>query len=865
MASKRALLTAINNYGSEENNLPSCLEDAVKFRSLLSERYGFSEFKELYDGDATVANVEEGLAWLFENVGPDDRLVFFYSGHGFQQPRGENLEECLVLGDMQFLFDNRLSELSQTAPPGVLTVVLDSCFSGGMQKQVAMGGRVELVRSKAWSPSPDVQQQQKSLIGRPLVPRPFGSVQIASDAGVKRLVLGREAIAAGKAAAPGEGGGDETDQLTFNGLLLSACSENETAAASTSATEGLSAFSSALQQVLGAAGDEPSIAEVHEGVRAKLQEMGFRQTPLLKVPAEPAGLAESSFLTLAPGAAAAPAEAPGQPAKGAAKSAQPTRATADSAAPGSPPNARPATGGAATSPTTPAEGQPRQPQAEPTPAGATAARPATQQQRPAEAAPEGATARPATQQQRPAEAAPAGATGARPATPPAAAAGGQQRQRGATSQATGTAAAPPVNTDRREQEGASMDTMQMSEEKWIGLAASVTASLVPEVIRAVRRKDFAPEAGAANGGYAGNGEFAGAEEKWVAALARVAVPAAISAVPGMINAIRGKDASFEQASPAANRLPAGGAEGEGWQPQQRPAGPAPAGGAAARPATAPAIAAGGAPRQQGATSQATGAGAPQANTGMRAQAGAPADATQMSEEKWIGLAASVTASLVPEVIRAVRRKQFAPEAPATDGGYNTGDGDAAGAEEKWVAALARAAVPAAISAVPGMISAIRGKDASFEQTPPAATRLPAGGAEGEEKWLPLAIGIATSVVPEVIRAVRRKDFAPEAAAANGGYAGNGDTADAEEKWVAALARAAVPAAISAVPGMISAIRGKDVSFELAPPAASQLPAGGAEGEEKWLPLAIGIATSVVPEVIRAVRRKDLSLGFGAAA
>ncbi|WP_437913756.1 caspase family protein [Sorangium sp. So ce302] len=827
MASKRALLTAINNYGSEDNNLPSCLEDAAKFRSLLSERYGFSEFKELYDGDATVANVEEGLAWLFENVGPDDRLVFFYSGHGFQQPRGENLEECLVLGDMQFLFDNRLSELSQTAPPGVLTVVLDSCFSGGMQKQVAMGGRVELVRSKAWSPPPDVQQEQKSLIGRPLVPRPFGSVQIASDAGVKRLVLGREAIAAGKAAAPGEGGGDETDQLTFNGLLLSACSENETAAASTSATEGLSAFSSALQQVLGAAGDEPSIAEVHEGVRAKLQEMGFRQTPLLKVPAEPAGLAESSFLTLAPGAAAAPAEAPGQPAKGAAKSAQPTRTTAGSAAPGSPPNARPATGGAAMSPTTPAEGQPRQPQAEPTPAGATAARPATQQQRPAEAAPEGATARPATQQQRPAEAAPAGATGARPATPPAAAAGGQQRQQGATSQATGTAAAPPVNTDRREQEGASMDTMQMSEEKWIGLAASVTASLVPEVIRAVRRKDFAPEAGAANGGYAGNGEFAGAEEKWVAALARVAVPAAISAVPGMINAIRGKDASFEQASPA--------------------------------------IAAGGAPRQQGATSQATGAGAPQANTGMRAQAGAPADATQMSEEKWIGLAASVTASLVPEVIRAVRRKQFAPEAPATDGGYNTGDGDAAGAEEKWVAALARAAVPAAISAVPGMISAIRGKDASFEQTPPAATRPPAGGAEGEEKWLPLAIGIATSVVPEVIRAVRRKDFAPEAGAANGVYAGNGDTADAEEKWVAALARAAVPAAISAVPGMISAIRGKDVSFELAPPASSRLPAGGAEGEEKWLPLAIGIATSVVPEVIRAVRRKDLALGFGAAA
>jgi hypothetical protein len=100
MASKRALLVAINDYGSQQNNLPSCLEDATRFRSLLSERYGFTDFHELYDGEATVANVEAGLGWLFENVAEDDRLVFYYSGHGFQQPKGENLEECLVHGDM---------------------------------------------------------------------------------------------------------------------------------------------------------------------------------------------------------------------------------------------------------------------------------------------------------------------------------------------------------------------------------------------------------------------------------------------------------------------------------------------------------------------------------------------------------------------------------------------------------------------------------------------------------------------------------------------------------------------------------------------------------------------------------------------
>jgi hypothetical protein len=262
MATNRALLVAINNYGSQQNNLPSCLEDAARFRSLLEERYGFDQFTELYDGDATVANVEQGLTWLFEDVAPDDRLVFFYSGHGYQQPNGENLEECLVLSNMEFLFDDRLSELSQTAPPGVLTVVFDSCFSGGMEKQVGADGRIEIARTKAWSPPANARsQQQKALIGRQLIPRPFGSMEVTDPAGVKALVLGRGSApskagagGAGQGAGQGAAGGaDETGELALNGLLLSACSENETASAATSATDGMSAFTCALMNVFDAA------------------------------------------------------------------------------------------------------------------------------------------------------------------------------------------------------------------------------------------------------------------------------------------------------------------------------------------------------------------------------------------------------------------------------------------------------------------------------------------------------------------------------------------------------------------------------------------------------------------------------------
>lgn len=678
MASKRALLVAINDYGSQQNNLPSCLEDAARFRSLLGERYGFTDFQELYDGEATVANVEAGLGWLFENVAEDDRLVFFYSGHGFQQPKGENLEECLVCGDMKFLFDDRLTELSQSAPPGVLTVVLDSCFSGGMQKRIALDGRVEVARTKAWMPPPNAAlQQQKILTGRPLVPRPFGCAQVTSAAGVKQLVLGRNAGGPQRKSGGAAQGEDETDQVMLNGVLLSACSENETASASSSATEGLSAFSFALHQTLDASEGEPTISALHEAARAKLQELGFQQTPLLKAPDEPVGLADAPFITL--GAAAA---APAQPAKG------PRKAVATGAKPN---------GQAATSAARPAQQPASRPTAQPT------TRPAT-----------GAT--------------PVRGNGAVPSP----AQGAEEAEGTGTAQATGNTRPPPRQpaasarpSTLPDEEVTTMDTMQQGDEKWIGLAAGIAASVLPQVISAVRRrKDFAPDAPAIAAPASSGAAMPEADEKWVAALAQVAVPAAISAVPGIIRAVRGKELEAEASAKAATAVSGNGA-------------------------------------------------------------------------------------------------------------YDPDD-----AEQKWVAALARVAVPAAINAVPGIINAIRGKEADFAPTTPAmpmprpmpaptngtVRQTMAGDEEGDEKFLPLALGVAASLVPEIVRAVRRRkdfdpDLAPDLAPADK------SAADAEDKWVAALARVAVPAAINAVPGIINAIRGKEAGLGAAgkiyPPPSDQ--------------------------------------------
>jgi hypothetical protein len=169
-----------------------------------------------------------------------------------------------------------------------------------------------------------------------------------------------------------------------------------------------------------------------------------------------------------------------------------------------------------------------------------------------------------------------------------------------------------------------------------------------------------------------------------------------------------------------------------------------------------------------------------------------------------------------------------------------------------VAALARAVIPAAISAAPGLINAVRGRGKD------AAVFSPAQGnaePEADEKWIGLAASVAASVLPQVIGAIRRrKDFAAETAA-TGSEAGYGDTADAEQKWVAALARAVIPAAISAAPGLINAVRGKGFAPYPAPAPAGQQRSveDFTEEDEKILRAVAPAIAATMPAVAQAMR------------
>lgn len=340
MPTKKALIVAINDYPGERNDLPSCLDDARVFRRILIDRYGFDQggIETYFDGEASLQTVRDRLVnWLLTGAAADDRLVFYYSGHGWRTERDGVLRECLCLHD-DFLFDDELVRTSQSLPSGVLTVVLDACHSGGLSKPffVEQAG-AELTENKVWRPDA-TQQDAVTVAEKTFTPvKPFGRpAMLMSEPPLTAAKtfqtdrLSRDAELAQSSdpelyPVPGAGDAADATDLELNGLLLSACQADQTAAASTATTttqeppERLSAFTFALRRSLDAlVASEGSVERISAGrlldaTAQELKRLGFRQTPLLQETSKSVGLGACAFISLRP-IGGAPAPIPSGPA-----------------------------------------------------------------------------------------------------------------------------------------------------------------------------------------------------------------------------------------------------------------------------------------------------------------------------------------------------------------------------------------------------------------------------------------------------------------------------------------------------------------------------------------------------------------------
>ncbi len=265
---RRALVVGIDKYVSTPPiatkraglfNLDGAVNDATLIYHLLIGRFGFEarDIVFLPNEQATRSRIlSEFQRHLVDAASKGDVSLFYYAGHGSQvrnlaSDEADQLDETLVPADAgtgaRDIRDKEMARLYRAAleKGATLTVVLDSCHSGGMSRGI-------------WN-----------AIGKtryvPPDPRPV------TDPG--------KGPAAGKKAP---------DAAAMGMLFLAAAREDQTAGETTVTERGSQgmrevshgAFTAALARVLDSAMANQSVSQICERVEAMLASQGKQQAPL---------------------------------------------------------------------------------------------------------------------------------------------------------------------------------------------------------------------------------------------------------------------------------------------------------------------------------------------------------------------------------------------------------------------------------------------------------------------------------------------------------------------------------------------------------------------------------------------------------
>lgn len=151
-----ALLVGINQY-TAVTPLLGCVEDVTAIEALLRERVpdGTLQLRVLRDGEATRAAIVEGFEQHLAAAGSGDFALFYFCGHGSQEPcppewlrlEPSGMNQTLLpvdarVGDVFELADKELTTLIHgVAERGAHVVtIFDSCHSGGVTRSAAEEG-----------------------------------------------------------------------------------------------------------------------------------------------------------------------------------------------------------------------------------------------------------------------------------------------------------------------------------------------------------------------------------------------------------------------------------------------------------------------------------------------------------------------------------------------------------------------------------------------------------------------------------------------------------------------------------------------------------------------------------------------------
>ncbi|BAZ67983.1 peptidase C14 caspase catalytic subunit p20 [Fischerella sp. NIES-4106] len=134
-----AFVIGINNYGNGISSLQNAVNDAKKLIETLRTKHGYQVWVCL-DEVATLSNLKNFLEQtLPQQVQPDDRLLFYFAGHGIaingdDGPEGYLIPQDAKLGDSKtYLAMTQLQECLSNLPCRHFLGIFDCCFAGAFR------------------------------------------------------------------------------------------------------------------------------------------------------------------------------------------------------------------------------------------------------------------------------------------------------------------------------------------------------------------------------------------------------------------------------------------------------------------------------------------------------------------------------------------------------------------------------------------------------------------------------------------------------------------------------------------------------------------------------------------------------------
>jgi hypothetical protein len=129
-------LIAIDKY-SDWPNLKYPVGDAREIKDILQSRYDVDQVVELYDGDATKANILHRFSELQKSLQPEDSILIFYAGHGHFDQKVTNSGFWIpanggtdVFEQANWIPNSQIRGIIGNFKASHIFLISDSCFSG---------------------------------------------------------------------------------------------------------------------------------------------------------------------------------------------------------------------------------------------------------------------------------------------------------------------------------------------------------------------------------------------------------------------------------------------------------------------------------------------------------------------------------------------------------------------------------------------------------------------------------------------------------------------------------------------------------------------------------------------------------------